>query len=326
MISLKEKLSHKKLRLIIVIALILAASAGFFLKKRSANQITYRENKAEIATIEIKVLATGTVQPQNRLEIKPPIPGRVEKVMIEEGQKVKRGQILAWMSSTERAALLDAARSKGVEELKKWEEIYPPTPILAPLSGTIVLKSVEQGETFTSVDSLMAMSDRLTVKSQVDETDIASIQLNQEAEIILDAYPDQKIPAQVSKIAFEATTVNNVTTYIVDVLPKAVPSFMRSGMTANVTFVVNSKKDVLAIPSEALKTKDGASMVLIRDQKGREVEKAIEVGVNNGKQVEIISGLTLGEVVLTRALELEDKKSSNPFAPARGGNPRGSKK
>ena len=97
-------------------------------------------------------------------------------------------------------------------------------------------------------------------------------------------------------------------------------------MTANVTFVVNSKKDVLAIPSEALKTKDGASMVLIRDQKGREIEKAIEVGVNNGKQVEIISGLTLGEVVLTRALELEDKKSSNPFAPARGGNPRGSKK
>jgi macrolide-specific efflux system membrane fusion protein len=51
--------------------------------------------------------------PQNRLEIKPPIAGRAEEVLVNEGELVKAGQIIAWMSSTDRAALLDAARAQG---------------------------------------------------------------------------------------------------------------------------------------------------------------------------------------------------------------------
>lgn len=311
---LKEKLESKKNRLIILISTIcLAGLIILAFQSKETSEITFRESKVEKGNISIKVLATGTVQPENRLEIKPPIAGRVEKVLIEEGQIVKKGQILAWMSSTERSALLDAARSKGNAEVKKWEEIYPPTPIISPLNGTIVLKSVEQGQTFTNTESLMAMSDRLTVKAQVDETDISSIKLKQSAEIILDAYSDQKIPAQVDKIAFEATTVNNVTTYIVDVLPKSVPDFMRSGMTANVTFVTDSKEDALLIPADALKTKDGRSIVLDKDK--NEIE--VETGITNGKQIEILSGLSEGEIILSPQIKLQDKNKNgaSPFSP-----------
>lgn len=312
--NLPTKLQSKKLRLILL-AFAISAIAVFSLNKNSADKISYNENKVEIGTLEVKVLATGTAQPENRVEIKPPIPGRIEKVLIAEGDVVKKGQILAWMSSTERAALLDAARSKGAAEIKKWEEIYPPTPILAPLSGTIVLKNVEQGETFTSTDSLLSMSDRLTVKAQVDETDISSIKVKQEAEIILDAYPNQKIAAEVDKIAFDATTVNNVTTYIVDVLPKKIPDFMRSGMTANVTFVIDSKTDALIIPADALHVKDGHSKVLVREN-GDDIEKEITTGITNGKQVEVLSGLSAGEVVLSPQLKLDkNKNSGSPFNP-----------
>lgn len=319
---LEEKLQSKKNRQITATALIfLIALSIFFFRNKNNSEITYRETKVELGTINVKVLATGTVQPENRLEIKPPIPGRVEKVLIKEGDIVKKGQILAWMSSTERAALLDAARSKGISELKKWEDIYPPTPILSPINGTIVLKSIEQGQTFTSADSLMAMSDRLTVKTQVDETDIASIQLKQKAAIVLDAYSDQEIPGQVDKIAFEATTVNNVTTYIVDVLPDLVPDYMRSGMTANVTFTVNSRENILIIPTDALRTKDGHSTVLVKED-GDQVEKEIAVGVTNGKQTEVVSGLLEGEIVLSVQVQLEKGKSgSSPFNPGRGGKP-----
>ncbi|NBV06881.1 MAG: HlyD family efflux transporter periplasmic adaptor subunit [Proteobacteria bacterium] len=308
-------MQSKKIRFSLLIAAIFFISA-FFLNKKNSDKISYRENKVELGTLQIKVLATGTVQPENRLEIKPPIPGRIEQVLIEEGDKVKKGQILAWMSSTERAALLDAARSKGIEELKKWQEIYPATPILAPLSGTIVLKNVEQGETFTSSDSLLSMSDRLTVKAQVDETDIAAIKVKQEAEIILDAYPDQKIKAEVDKIAFDATTVNSVTTYIVDVLPKSVPEFMRSGMTANVTFLINnSQNNVLLIPAEALRIKDGRSSVLTL-QDGEQTEVEVTTGLSNGKQIEILSGLSEGQIVLSPQLKLEKNKGgSSPFNP-----------
>ena len=318
-----KKLRSKKYVIIILsmIALATIITKVFFHTKNDG--VDFRQNKVERGDIAITVLATGTVQPENRLEIKPPIPGRVEKVLIKEGQYVKKGTILAWMSSNERATLLDSVQAKGSQEIKKWEDIYPPTPILAPINGTIVLKNVESGQSFTSADAILVMSDRLTIKAQVDETDIGSIKVKQEAEVVLDAYPDAKSPAAVDKIAFDATTVSNVTTYIVDVLPETIPSFMRSGMTANVTFFVGGKKDILTIPSDAIKTQDGRSTVLMLDGRNQ-IERDIEVGITDGKRTEVASGLQEGDIVLSVQIKHDRNKnaSSSPFAPGRGGKPR----
>ena len=105
----------------LLLALVIVASGGtwYFLKVRDAEKTTYKEVKVHKGTLQQTILATGTVQPENRVGIKPPIAGRVEKVLAQEGDKVHKGQILAWMSSTERAALLDAATSKGPAELKR---------------------------------------------------------------------------------------------------------------------------------------------------------------------------------------------------------------
>lgn len=313
------KKNSKKVLLTVVVVGIFAVAATYFAHNKKSDKTTYREIVVQRGSLEIKVLATGTVQPENRLEIKPPIAGRIEKVEVDEGDVVKKGKILAWMSSTERAALLDAARAKGEAELKKWEDIYPPAPILAPLDGTIVLRNIEQGQVFASSDVLLVMSDRLIVKAQVDETDIAAVKLKQGAEIVLDSYPDHKIAARVNKIAFDATTVNNVTTYIVEVLPQEVPDFMRSGMTANVTFLINSKNDALLIPSEALRSNNGASTVMLKDG-NKKFEREVTLGSSSGKQIEVLSGLSENDVVLIAELKLPEKGkgSSSPFAPARG--------
>jgi macrolide-specific efflux system membrane fusion protein len=92
----------------------------------------YRTVAPERGDIRKFISTTGTVEPRNRLEIKPTIAGRVESVLVVEGQAVRRGQLLAWMSSTERAALIDAARMQGEAELGYWENAYKPTPIIAP--------------------------------------------------------------------------------------------------------------------------------------------------------------------------------------------------
>jgi multidrug efflux pump subunit AcrA (membrane-fusion protein) len=69
-------------------------------KQSADNDDASTHRKSELCEIlDISILATGVVQPQNRLEIKPPIAGRIERVLVEEGETVKRGQILAWMSS-----------------------------------------------------------------------------------------------------------------------------------------------------------------------------------------------------------------------------------
>lgn len=264
--------------------------------------------------IKVTILATGTVQPENRLEIKPPVAGRIERVLVEEGVKVKKGQILAWMSSTERAALIDSARSQGAEELRKWEEIYKPTPIIAPLEGMIIRKNVEEGQTFTTNDAVLVMSNRLTIKAQVDETDLAQIHINQNCEVRLDSYPDEKVESKVERIAYEAKTVNNVTTYIIDVLPRMAPEFMRSGMTANITFFVKSKENILVVPAEFIIYEKGKPNVLLKTSNNDFQPKEISLGVSEGKMTEVIDGLKEGDVVAIKMDSKEEKKSS-PFMP-----------
>jgi len=314
--------TKKKIIIAAVAVIALAAIYYFFLRKKH-EQTTYEPTKVTRESLSVVILSTGTVQPLNRLEIKAPIAGRAEDVKVDEGDKVKKSQILLWMSSAERAAMIDAARSEGEASVKKWEDLYRPTAVVAPLDGTIILRNVEPGQTFATTDAILVMSDHLIVEAQVDETDIAQIKLNSKAEIILDAYSKEKIPATVHQIAFEAKTVNNVTSYIVKVLPDKTPDFMRSGMTANVNFFVDSKDDVLTIPNDAIKTGHGKMHLLVRGADGKPVPKTdVEFGMTDGRRTEIESGLNEGDEVLIEHVVSESaKSSSSPFGPQmrRGG-------
>ncbi|MFA4967022.1 MAG: efflux RND transporter periplasmic adaptor subunit [Candidatus Margulisiibacteriota bacterium] len=241
--------------------------------------------------------STGAVTPRNRLEIKPPVSGRVEEVLIEEGAQVRKGQILAWMSSSDRAALLDAARAKGPEELKRWEDVYKPAPIIAPIDGFIILRSVEPGQTFTLNDAVFVMADRLIVKAQVDETDIGKIRTGQKATIVLDAYPDNKTDAAVESIEYESQVINNVTIYQVYVQPVAVPSYFRSGMSATVNFAQESKDNVLMLPIKAIKKSNGQSFVF-KDGKEKPIAAyPVTTGMESTDSIEIVSGLSEGDEV-----------------------------
>ena len=302
-------------------AVLLAAGIGYRSWKSSRPaKMTYRYVKVEKGKLRATILSTGTVQPENRVQIKPPIAGRIENVLVEEGAKVKKGHVLAWMSSTERAALLDAASARGADELKRWEGLYRPTPILSPIDGEIIIRNVESGQTVTSADAIFDMSDRLTVKAQVDETDIAQIQLHQKATIVLDAYPDQSIEAHVDQIAYDAKTVNNVTTYLVDVLPEKRPSFMRSGMTSNVSFEAGSKEDALVIPVEAVKIREGQPVVFVSasGDEGNPEQRTIQTGLSDGKRIEVRSGVVEGETLAIPQYQPGNGKgpaASNPFSP-----------
>ena len=311
------------------VVLVLIGVLGFWAAKgatRKEQAPSFRPVQVTRGDLQMSVLATGVVQPQNRLEIKPPIGGRMEEILVEEGEYVRKGKILAWLSSTERAALLDAARAKGPEELAHWEDLYKPTPLISPLEGMLIAKNVEPGQTVTAQDAVLVMSDRLIVKASVDETDIGQIGLNQKARITLDAYPDKVIDARVDHIAYEAKTVNNVTTYEVDVLPEESPDFMRSGMTANVTFLVAQRKNTLLLPVEGVNQSEGRTMVLVPDPSSHKgaVPREVEVGLSDGKRIEIVSGLKESDTVLVPTVRMPHSSAAgqtNPFSPF-GNRPR----
>ncbi len=241
----------------------LALVAGCGGKDKSANNKWkspvpgYRQIPVARTDLQITVLSTGNVQPNNELVIYPPISGRIEKILVREGDSVRKGQQLMELSSTERATLLDEAAAQGPTVLAHWQQLYQETPLLSPENGQIIYLPTVQGQIFSTGVTLMVMSDHLMVNTQVDETDLAQIKMNQEATITLDAYPDQPIEGKVHRISYFSTLVNNVTTYEVDVWPTQVPTFMRSGMTSNVVFNISEKDDVLAIPSEALQQNSG---------------------------------------------------------------------
>lgn len=313
---------NRKIIAVVAILLILGAGAFFFLRSGSETVI-YREVTVKQESLIQYVQSTGTVSPQNRLEIKPPVAGRIEEVLVKEGDEVKKGKILAWISSNERAALLDSVRTQGEAEIKKWESLYRPTPVIAPINGTIILRNVEAGQSFANTDPIFVMADRLTVKAQVDETDIARVKINQAATIILDAYPENPLEGKVVHLAYDATLTNNVTTYQVDILPDDPPKFLRSGMTSNVNIEVDRKDNVLTLPIVAV-TEDETGKRVLTGTAEKNKWVPVETGIDNGKKVEILSGLMANEKVLIKQSSLKGKKGgSNPLFPGgRGGKRR----
>lgn len=308
--------------IILGLVLIVAATASYFVFRKKTNEgDLHREFTITRGDLETSIVTTGEVKPENRLEIKPPLAGRVEQILVREGQVVSSGQILGWMSSTERAALLDAALAKGPDELKHWEELYRPTPIMAPLNGTIIYRQVETGQTFGANDTILIMSDRLLVKALVDETDLAQIKNRQKARITLDAYPDEPMNGVVHKISYESKVTNNVTVYVVDILPDKTPSYMRSGMTANITFMIEARENVVLAPSETVIQRGNDRHVLMKDAEGKPAPHPVKVGLSDGKNTEIVEGLKEGDIVLSAKPQTSaNKDESNPLF---GGRPRG---
>ena len=267
--------------------------------------------------IEVFITTTGTVQPQNRLEMKPPISGRIEDILVREGDHVKKGNIVAWMSSTERAALLDAARSRGGETLRQWEDAYKPTPLIAPINGDVIVRAVEPGQSVTPNDPVVVLSDRLIVKAQVDETDIGRVKVGQNAFVSLDAYPGEKVMARVDHISYESKLINNVTIYEVDILPQKVPRVFRSGMTANVNIVEKVRRNVLRLPIDAVRREKDGTVVLVKENgQGKSALRKVGTGLSDENFVEITSGLEEQDIVI-----VEKKNSVLPEKNAAGGSP-----
>lgn len=316
---------NKKWLVSIIVLLAAAGGVAAFFVRRAAlakKNVRHEEIVPSYGSIRETVATTGDVKPQNRLEIKPPIAGRIDKIAVEEGDKVKAGQILGTMSSTERAALLDAALARSAEEVKYWQEVYKATPLIAPMGGEVIVRAVEPGQTVTPSVAVIVLSDCLIVRADVDETDVGKVRVGQTAEITLEAYPEIRVPAKVTHVSYESKVVSNVTVYEVELLPETVPDVFRSGMSARVTILRRTKENILLVPEEAVVYEKDGPVVTVKASAGHKPEKRkVSLGITDGKNVEITAGLTEGDVVLVEKNDFSvsqlKKPAESPFLPAR---------
>ena len=321
--------------ILFLIVLALAGGGFWFYKTHkekadaAAEAQKFTPAKVELKTLRNTVESTGQISPANRLEVKSPIAGRLESLLVNEGDKVEKGQIVAWISSTERATLLDTARAKGETELKYWEDLYKAAPLVAPLNGTVIVRSLEPGQTIASTSAVIVIADYLIVVGQVDETDIGAIFPGQRVNVKLDAYPDSAFEGTVKSIAYDSKMVSNVTMYEVDVTPENLPDFARSGMTATLTFLVEERKDVPVVPTAALEYKKDKAFVRLPAKDGKTPEsRPVKTGLSENSFTEITDGLAAGEEVLIPQVVRKKESAKNPFAVAptssRGGSSRSS--
>jgi macrolide-specific efflux system membrane fusion protein len=298
------------------LALVVLLAGGWYAWARYTSAPTYDYVKVERGPLRVTLRESALVSPEHRLTVTPPIPGRMDTILVANGEAVKQGQVLAWISSTARAALMDAARAQGGKELKYWEDIFRPAPLVAPLDGHIISTAVVPGQVVVTAQTVFTMSDHLIVEAFVDETDLSEVSLGQKVDITFDSFPDAHLTGKVHEIAFDATTVNNVTTYQVNIYLDNTPDFVRSGVSANVFLLISDRPDVLKIPTDAISPEGTVLVAQGQDQPLQ--ERKIDVGDSDGEWTEVKSGLVEGDWLARRTLDI--KKADNGFSFTSGMN------
>lgn len=309
-------------KIILLLAAAALAGGGWYYQRQRAEAAKprYLEAAAELRDISETVETTGVVEPENRVEIQPPSAGRVEELLVEEGERIRAGDVLALMSSADRVAILDAARASGEEQYRHWKETYKPIKIISPIDGTLILRNVVAGQTVGASTVLFAISDRLIVSASLDESDIGRVKLGQRASIVLDAYPGRRVKGEVFKILDEGVSKNNVVTYSVKLRPERVPDFFRSQMTANLKIRISERRGVLMVPAAAV-TNDpkGGTAVILGLKDGKPAYAPVETGQLDDGRIEIVSGLSAGDKLLYADKPYVPQKAqggSNPLMPA----------
>ncbi|MBQ4041871.1 MAG: efflux RND transporter periplasmic adaptor subunit, partial [Prevotella sp.] len=220
--------------------------------------------------------------------------------------------------------------------------------ITSPIDGVVLSKSVEEGQTVAAsfnTPELFTIAQDLTnmqVIADIDEADIGEVKEGQRVTFTVDAYPDDVFSGVVKQVRQEATTESNVVTYQVVISAPNANLKLKPGLTANVTIFTKEVKNVLSVPSKALKFTPNEKMLTdgqsIQDvpapnkvwtlEDGVFKAHKVEVGLTNGITTEITSGLKAGQKVVTEFLigggdePAEGAKNNNPFMP----KPRSSQK
>lgn len=248
---------------------------------------------------------------------------------------------------TYRQAKEQVASSK--ENVQKAQTNLGYATITSPIDGTVISKSVEEGQTVAAsfnTPELFTIAKDLTnmqVVANVDEADIGGVKEGDRVTFTVDAYPDDTFEGTVKQVRLEATTTNNVVTYEVVISAPNTDLKLKPGLTANVTIYTQERSGVLAVANKALRftpTKEtvGKDMKIV-DCKGKNkvwtlsdktlTAHPVTIGQTDGVHTEIIKGIKKGQKIVTEIIvntpeEEEDAQQSQGLISGPG--PRGKKK
>ena len=178
--------------------------------------------------------------------------------------------------------------------------------IKSPIDGVVLARSVEPGyavaASLQAVELLSLATDlrELELKVNVDEADIGSIQSGQKAYFTVSAYPDKRFPATLTKVAYGATTTENVVTYTTYLNVDNADLLLRPGMTASATVTTAERRNVLLVPNSALRFTPRTSAV--QDFSGSAATMFMPRGPHNGSSKRVKEDISASQSVRERTV------------------------
>jgi len=261
-------------------------------------------------------------------------------------------EVARYASANEQAEQAKAALKQARDDLSK-------TTIYSPMAGTVTDLNKEQGEIAIGSqfqpDVILVVADLSEMEAQVnvDENDIVQIGIGQEAEITVDALPDQVLKGKVSEIANSANasaagTAEQKTEFEIKIAISEPPQTLRPGMTATADVFTKTNENALSVPiacvavrtvdqlakkgedvkkaEETYKAdKDGFVEIVFVIDAGKAVAHPVKTGIQSDEPIEILDGLKEGEEVVTGSYRAISKDLTNGGVVTVNNNPKPAK-
>ncbi|QQS37685.1 MAG: efflux RND transporter periplasmic adaptor subunit [Ignavibacteriales bacterium] len=230
-----------------------------------------------------------------------------EKELFEKGLSSQQVFDQAESNLNRLLASIEIAKAR----IKQYEVALENTLIRAPFDGTVLTKNAEVGEivapfggSTTSKTAVVTIADMhsLLVEADVSESNIERIKVDQDCEIILDAYPEKSYAAYVYKIV--PTADRSKATVLVKVGFKKYDDRVLPEMSAKVSFFTQqidstyiNQKPILVVPASAVR-KTGTKIFVYKIVEGKAKELEVTLGQELGSYHEILSGLGQGDKII----------------------------
>jgi HlyD family secretion protein len=242
-------------------------------------------------------------------------------------RQVLDNAVIAAKKAKSDVKIAEAGLIRAKETLKEARDRLKDTEIKAPLNGTILTKYVEEGQVIASTTSsvsegtlLFIMADlaRIYIRALVDETDIGRVRPDQPVTVTVDAYPGESFKGNVVRIAPKGRVESTITVFEVTIeVEDKDKSMLKPMMTANTEILTDLRKNVLLVPSEAVRAK-GDKTGIYKSSDGKPLWIMVSTGMSNGILTEIQGDISEGEEVIISGIEDKTQTSGRTRNMRRG--------
>jgi HlyD family secretion protein len=185
--------------------------------------------------------------------------------------------------------------------------------VRAPAAGTVLTRAVNPGDPITPLTSYQPGTELATIadmsdlifKGTVDEIDVGKLRVGLPTRIKVGALPTDVVTGSVSRIAPQAQQKEGATLFDVEIeLQKTSAIVLRAGYSANADVIIREKKDVVIVPERVVTFEDGGKKAFVEipgaDPKQEPKKVEVKLGISDGMNAEVLSGLQKGSKVVER--------------------------